>query len=327
MLLKQAIEDLLTATRANGCSPGTVKAYRETLGYLLAYLGDVPVEAITAGDLRGYVAHLMEQATRYQDHHRRAPEAGGLSPFTIAGRIRAFKRLFNWLVEEETLERNPARRIKTPSPKRMAQKAASHHDLVALLKTTEGNTPLDLRDRAVLLFLADTGCRVGGLCGLTLADLDFDNHLALVTEKGEKSRMLPFSKLTAEALRAWLEARPEAESAALFLSIGTWGKGRAALTTRGVAHMLKRRATSAGLKGAVNPHSFRHAFARDFLMDGGDLGTLADLLGHSSVLVTKQFYGVFIVEELQKKHAQHSPIAQLFEREGENNGSCNDDNL
>lgn len=64
-------------------------------------------------------------------------------------------------------------------------------------------------------------------------------------------------------------------------------------------------------------HSFRHAFARDFLMDGGDLGSLADLLGHSSVLVTKEFYGVFTMQELQEKHAQHSPVAQLFERGGQ----------
>lgn len=324
MKLSEAIENLATATKVNGCSAATVDDYRRKLGYLLDFLGDVPVEGITVQDLRRYVADLMDRPTRYEEHHRHAPEAGGLSPFTIAGFVRALKRLFNWLVEEEVLTGSPARRIKTPTPRRITPKGITHHDLVAILKTTEGDALLDCRDRAVILFLADTGCRVGGLCGLTIADLDLDKRRATVTEKGEKTRVLFLGVLTTAALREWLAARPAADTEALFLALGTWEGLRGALSTRGVSQMLARRARRAGVEGAVNPHSFRHAFARDFLMDGGDLGSLADLLGHSSVLVTKDFYGVFTVEELQEKHAQHSPVAQLFERAGEGNGSKND---
>jgi integrase/recombinase XerD len=321
MLLDEAIDALITATRANGRSAGTVKAYREMLGYLLDFLGNVPVESITVQDLRRYVSHLMDQDTLYEHHPKCEPQAGKLSPFTIAGRERAVKRLFNWLVEEEILTDSPARRIKVLKPKRLTQKAISHNDLVALLRTTEGDALLDSRDRGVILFLADTGCRVGGLCGVTLPDVDLEKRLVTVTEKGEKTRVLPFSPITAEALRAWLAVRPATSTTALFLSLGILGTRLTPMTTRGVSQMLARRAQRAGIEGPVNPHSFRHGFARDFLMDGGDLGTLADLMGHSTVLVTKEFYGVFIVQELQQKHAQHSPIMQLFGREENTNGS------
>jgi len=318
MLLSEAIEALATATKVNGRSAQTVKDYRRRLGYLLAFLGDVQVETITVHDLRRYVAYLMDRPSRYDDHHLCAPRSGGLSPFTVASHVRSLKRLFNWLVEEEVIITSPTRRIKTPSPRRRNPKGITRDDLLALLKTTEGDELLNIRDRALILFLTDTGCRVGGLCGLTLNDVDLDKRLATVTEKGEKTRSVPFGRLTAAALRAWLDVRPSADTDAFFLSVGTWGKLRGPLETRGVSQMLNRRARRVGIEGPVNPHSFRHAFARDFLMDGGDLGSLADLLGHSSVLVTKEFYGVFTMQELQEKHAQHSPVAQLFERGGQN---------
>jgi len=74
--------------------------------------------------------------------------------------------------------------------------------------------------------------------------------------------------------------------------------------------MLQRRAEQAGIEGAVNPHGFRHGFAKHYLLSGGDLGTLADILGHSSVEVTKTYYGIFTIQELQEKHRRHSPIAK-----------------
>jgi site-specific recombinase XerD len=61
----------------------------------------------------------------------------------------------------------------------------------------------------------------------------------------------------------------------------------------------------------LNAHAFRHGFARAYLTAGGDLGTLADILGHSTVEVTKSYYGIFTIDELQQKHDRHSPIARL----------------
>ena len=78
-----------------------------------------------------------------------------------------------------------------------------------------------------------------------------------------------------------------------------------------MARMLSRRAERMGIKGKVNPHSFRHAFARDYLLSGGDLASLSDLLGHSDVLVTKAFYGVLTGNELRQKHAEHSPVKRI----------------
>jgi integrase/recombinase XerD len=70
--------------------------------------------------------------------------------------------------------------------------------------------------------------------------------------------------------------------------------------------MLKRLKQRAGLAGRANPHSFRHGFAKEYLMEGGDLASLADLMGHESVETTKSFYAVFEQDDLRRKHDQFS---------------------
>jgi integrase/recombinase XerD len=168
----------------------------------------------------------------------------------------------------------------------------------------------DLRDRAAILMLADTGCRVGGLCGLQVSDLDFENRLAVVIEKGAQTRKVPFSPPSARALVNWLQVRPRDRGPWVFVSLGNKAEGQ--LSPGAVGQMLKRRAKRVGVEGMVNPHSFRHAFAREFLMNGGDLGSLSDLLGHKGVEVTKDYYAIYLVQELQEKHRRHGPVARLF---------------
>ena len=70
----------------------------------------------------------------------------------------------------------------------------------------------------------------------------------------------------------------------------------------------------------MNPHSFRHAFAREYLLRGGDLASLSRLMGHASVEVTASFYAVFLVSELQEKHAKFSPIAGMEDAEYDEQG-------
>jgi len=310
MRLTEAIEQLLISTKADGRSPQTVEGYRRKLRPLVAFLGDVLVEEVTTYDVRRFIVHLQERATRWADHPRQREREGGLSPFTVAGHVRAVKRLFNWLEAEGVIGANPVRRIRSPNPKQREPKAIDLPDFLALLATTKAGNVADLRDRAVLLFLADTGCRVGGLCGLRVCDVDLETGRAMVTEKGGEPRAVFFGTQTAAALTAWLEVRPRGEGPGLFVSLGNKAEG--GLSPNGVAQMLRRRARLAGVEGRVNPHSFRHAFARGFLLNGGDLATLADLMGHSSVEVTKNSYGIFTVQELQEKHRRHSMVARLL---------------
>ncbi len=75
--------------------------------------------------------------------------------------------------------------------------------------------------------------------------------------------------------------------------------------------MLNRRGKRAGVKGKVNPHAFRHGFAREYILNGGDLASASEIMGHSSLAVTKDFYAMFSIEELREKHDAFSPLGNL----------------
>ena len=81
--------------------------------------------------------------------------------------------------------------------------------------------------------------------------------------------------------------------------------------------MLRRYKRRAGLQGRVNPHAFRHAFAREYILNGGDLASLSDFMGHTQIAVTKQFYAVFLAEELRAKHDAFYPVSRLNSPDGD----------
>lgn len=310
MLLSEAIEGLVVATIADGRSARTAADYRQRLAELVIFLGDVEVRQVTGQDLRRFIAGLRQRDSRYQVHPFRGSQAGGLSMATIAGMTRCVKRLFAFLVADGVLVDNPAKVLKVQrQPKGREPKAVSLDDLVAMLQTTAGNEPAQVRDRALLLFLADTGCRIGGLVGLRLADVDLAHQTGWVIEKGDKRRPVYFTDGTAAAMVRWLAERPAGGSDRVFVRVD-WQPGQA-LTPLGVSEILKRIGRRAGVTGPHNPHAFRHAFAREYLHNGGDLATLSDLLGHADITVTAQSYAVFLPNELQARHDRFSPVSKL----------------
>ncbi len=288
MNIQTAVEGFL-AGQVGEVSRSTTTWYGHLLRSFAEFSGPVSVSEIRPATLRAYRAQLLER---------------GLSEHYVHGHQRAIRRLFSWLVSEGVLDRNVA--LDVPLVRLPAQppKALADDDLDRLLDRLPSE---DVRDRAIIMLLADTGCRVGGLCSLTLDSLDLPNQCATVIEKGNRGRRVYFGDVTAEVLGLYLAVRPAGQSDALFLS-----KSGTALTTNGVRLMLERVGKRAGVKGRVNAHSFRHAFARSFLRNGGNLATLARLLGHTpGSPVTAKYYAVWDDQELQEFHRRYSPLAHL----------------
>ena len=273
---------------------------------LLDFLGeDAPVEEITLDDLRRFAAHLYERDYRYRNHHNRPEIEGGLSIHTIHGCIRAVRFLFKFLWEEGHLPQNPAARLPLPELPAPLPRGISLEGRAKLLAAAE-----TARDRAIVLLVSDTGCRAGELASLKLRDLDLEKGLAIVRGKKGRVRALFLTPPTVDALREYLKERGEGGPEEVFL-----GKGGRPLTVSGLEQLMRRLKAKAGLEEPCNPHAFRHGLARDYLLDGGDMGTLSDILGHQDVKTTKMYYAVFDVKELQRAHREHSPVAQM-ERKG-----------
>lgn len=294
MRLSAAIQEFELSLKGVA-APGTRILYLRRLRSLLAFLGDVEIEQITISDLRQWRANLAERKERWVNHCYRPSVPGGLSPWTIHSYIRIVRRFFKWLVEEGHLDHNPAARLELPPLPEEPPKAITEEDLYQLLDAAHNNP----RNYALLCMLADTAARVGAISSLRLEDLELENRRALVREKGRgggKRRYVYFSERTKKALEAYLRVRP-AGSEYLFVS-----RHGGAMTPHAIYQVLRRLAKKAGVKGRFNPHAFRHGWARGALKNGADLGTVADILGHSSVEVTKRFYARWKDEELRERH-------------------------
>jgi site-specific recombinase XerD len=288
MNLTDAVEVFLTA-QAGEVSKSTRTWYGRCLASFVAYAGPLALGDVSPAVLRAYRAHLVDRE---------------LSTHSIHGHQRAIRRLFSWLVEEGVVERNIALDVPLIRLPPQVPKALTDDDLDRLL----ARLPLeDVRDRAIILLLIDTGCRVGGLCSLTLDALDLPGRCATVIEKGGRGRRIYFTEVTADALSLYRAVRPASPFPALLLS-----SAGSPLTTNGVRLMLERVGKRAGVKGRVNAHSFRHAFARSFLKNGGNLAALGRILGHSpGSPITAKYYAVWDDRELQEFHERYSPLSNL----------------
>jgi site-specific recombinase XerD len=289
--VKDAVSIFLVALRADGVKPETVIWYEHRLARFVARYCEKDIRRISLDDVRAYVVDIGQM---------------GFAPYTFFTLVRVIRRLFKWLHEERRIDDDFYKRIKLPRLPQPVPKGIEMAEVNALLGECDG-TPAGVRDRAVMLFLLDTGCRVGGLCGLQVGDVDLENKRAKLFEKGEKARVVLFGSRTAKALREWLDVRPFQDSPWLFTSM----RDARAVTGNTVIQMLRRHAKRAGVTGRVNPHAFRHAFAREYILNGGDLASVSEMMGHTQIAVTKQFYAVFQAEELRGKHDAFSPVSHL----------------
>lgn len=307
MKLSQALNLFLIAARGARRSPYTIRWYQQYIGRLIAFTNDAKIEAVSVEKLRSFFAFLSDSAIKYTQHQYRKPVASGLSDATILGIWQAVRSLYNWCEENEyiTRQQNAARRLARPSVSKPEPKSVTNENLLAMLKAARKGGEQSKRDYALLLFLIESGCRVGGLISLTLENLNVRDGVAMVTEKGDKTRAVFFTSPTQVALRTWLKIHPRIVDYVFCTENGTQ------FTRWGIRQILDRTKRRAGVVGKTNLHGWRHAFARLYIEGGGDLATLSDLMGHADVGITKKSYLVFVQKQLKKKHDAHSPLLGL----------------
>lgn len=303
MLLSTAIAAYIQS-RHGLISAKTESNYQHSLRVLLEFLHDDEIESIRLDRLRAFRASLFDRQERYASAPQRPRKEGGLSMWTINTHIRITRLFFRWLAAEGHLPANPAERLQVPDIGNEPPRAIGEVDLHRMFDAARTSP----RDFALLLFLADSGCRIGGVTGLTLGDLDLEARTALVREKGKKGRQkvraVFFTEPTCIALSAWLQERSTLPGASRTDRVFVGHKGP--LTANGIYQIVARVGAAAGIAGRCNPHSFRHGLARALLENGCDLARVSQILGHADVRVTARFYGVFTQEELAEAHARYS---------------------
>lgn len=280
-------------------SPLTVEAYRRDLDQFVGWLARSGVEQLARLDrriLRRYVAFLAEM--RYA---RRS----------VARKASTIRSFLKWAVAHDHLAADPSDDLAVPKLDRPLPKVMKPAHAARLCETPPPDSPLGMRDRAVLELLYGSGLRVAELCAVDLHDLDLAHGRLRVTGKGRKERRVPIGDAARRALQTYLasgrsalvEKRPDGpDRFALFLN--TRGNR---LGVRGVRQLMTTYAAAAGLP-PVSPHGLRHSFATHLLDGGADLRAVQELLGHEN-LATTQIYTHVSTERLRAVYEQSHPRA------------------
>ncbi len=276
----------------DGLSVNTRDAYHGDLARLAQWLGGRGVTLMAAGesDLQGYVA---------------AAHAGS-RPSSANRRLAVFRRFYRWLLRERHRTDDPTLRLSSARRPPRFPKTLSEAQVDALLGAPDVDTPLGLRDRAMLETLYATGLRVSELVGLKTVEVGLVDGVVRVIGKGDKERLVPLGEEARHWIERWLaQARGELLAGrpadALFVT------GRAAPMTRQMFWtLIKRHARVAGIDAPLSPHTLRHAFATHLLNHGADLRVVQMLLGHADISTT-QIYTHIARERLKTLHARHHP--------------------
>src|SRR5437660_908078 len=314
--MKEAIAKYLAYLQTvKNSSPHTVSNYGKDLRQFLEFVlppGATPtaLRQVDHGMIREFVSHL-------HDH--------GLEKSSIARKLAALRSFFKYCVREGMLKESPARLVPTPKlPKRIPSvlsaeemngflnqlaepakipsagrmRAPRAEAGLAKRSSSEDESLLLRRDRALLELLYAAGLRVSELTGLNLADMDRREKMLRVRGKGNKERIVPYGGKAQEALEAYWPVR---EQLLLQAGPGKWRRGPThseaiflnyagrRLTQRSVGRIVKKYVRLANVNWDLHPHSLRHAFATHLLADGADLRAIQELLGHRSLSTTQKY--------------------------------------
>jgi site-specific recombinase XerD len=273
----------MLALRARNLSPATLRNYSESVRQFSAWLDVSDPAEVSPTLVTTYLAEVGQT---------RAPK-------TLHSRYTALRLFFDWALDEGEVEAHPMARIKRPTVPERPIEVPPEDGLRALLKSLDGRDFTSRRDIAVIRLWMDTGMRRSELAGLTVADVDLRDQVAIVMGKGRRPRAVPFGNKTAQALDRYLRMRakhPRAKDAALWLG----DRGRGKVSAEGLYVMLRRRCADVGIN--VHPHQLRHFFAHTWLAAGGTEGDLMRLAGWKSRSMLDRYGSALAAERARDSH-------------------------
>ena len=308
--LFELIEYYEVCNRAEGKSPKTISWYSANLKSFRNYVKSrhLPdsLDIIDTKLLREYVLYLMKR-TRYNGHPYTPAQTELLSSATIHGHVRTLRAFFNWLVAEGLAQNNPAKDLKPPKVTRKVVSTLSDEEIGGILNTFSISTS-DARNRTLFMLLIDTGLRIGELVHLKMDDVHMDEGYLKVMGKGKKERIVPIGNNAQRALQRYLfRFRPKPTNPVttnVFLSTSS-----KALTENSMKLMFTRLSQRSGVH-RLHAHLCRHTFATRFLINGGDVFSLQQILGHSTLEMVRHYVNL-ASSHIAIQHQKFSPLDRL----------------
>lgn len=278
-------------------SPYTIEFYMQDIDQFFRFMKDQVIDKlddVSPSDVRIYLTELFSQQ---------------LARKTIARKISSLRSFYRFLLREKEVGNNPFSSVSIPKLEKRLPDFFYEEELQQLFLSCDTNTPLGLRNKALLELLYATGIRVGECTKIQLSDIDFSISTVLVRGKGQKERYVPFGSFAHQALKAYIKTGRNKlmknNSSHSYLFVNYRG---GILTDNGVRDILNKMMDTSSSQGKIHPHKLRHSFATHLLANGADMRTVQELLGHA-FLTSTQIYTHVTNEYLKKTYMSYHPRA------------------
>lgn len=273
-------------------SENTEVSYARDLRKMSTYLADQGIHAVgevNATILNSYVLFLEKE---------------GRKPATISRSIASMKAFYHYMEREHRLAGDPSESLKAPRIEKKMPTILTTEEVTCLLEQPNGNSPKELRDKAMLELLYATGIRVSELISLKVSDVNLKMEYVTCAD-AHKERIIPFGNVAKEALKNYLEnGRPKLAKDDTEDWLFTNCSG-AAMSRQGFWKLIKSYGKKAGIEAEITPHMLRHSFAAHLVSNGADLKSVQEMLGHSDISTTQVYAQIgqsHIREVYQKAH-------------------------
>ena len=292
--MEQAINEFITYLHnVKKASVNTEQSYQRDLKKLAVYLDSKGIHDLSAVNdriLREYIDEIT---------------AGGAKPSTVSRSIASIKAFFHYQYSQDKISKDPSLLLKAPKIEKKFPEILTTEEVVKLLDQPKGDTPKDIRDKAMLELLYATGIRVTELINLEVDDVNLKMSYLLRSEGG-KERIIPFGTAAKEALARYLKTGREAmvsdrSSKLLFANCSGQHMSR-----QGFWKLIKYYAKKAGIDADITPHTLRHSFAAHLVENGADLRSVQEMLGHSDISTT-QIYATMNHNHIREVYTRAHP--------------------
>jgi len=277
-----------------GVSLNTMEAYSRDLNRYLEFVeqaGIKDIRGISPDNVISFLGNL---------------KGAGLATSSINRSLAAIRGFYKYLLTEKAVDENPVANIELARTWMHLPDTLSREETNLLLKMPGTQTPLAVRDTAMLELLYATGIRASELISLSMSSINWQAGYLIVVGKGNKERIVPIGRMAFDCLNRYVEGSRRNLSKGRSVNAIFLNRSGTGLTRQGFWKIVKKYVRKAGLQKKVYPHTFRHSFATHLLEGGADLRSVQMMLGHADISTT-QIYTHVTRERLKEIHKKFHP--------------------
>lgn len=297
MELRHAERIFITAKRSESVTASTLATYERGLKKFFDYLREQDLFDITKADtgiIREYLITLKD---------------GGLKGITVHQHFRILRTLFKFLFQEDYLTKNPMINVKAPKIEQKEMRTFTSSEISKILNAFDKEDFIGMRNYCIMCLLFSTGIRKKELSDLTINDVNITNDLIRISNgKGQKERYAPIGRVLRRTLMKYIEMREEYLQGESCKWLFVTPRDARRMTAACLASLFRKLKITLNMKGEkVSCHTWRHTFAKTYLLNGGDIFSLQKILGHADIVTTKNYLHLN-EKEIKTQHAKFNPL-------------------